>query len=284
MQLVYPEFETQNELFKHLVENKKKYKSLKKSQFKEAPAFGFGYSDKSVKFDESVKSKVIEVVKAPEDEGAEALNIKVIANLAGWMDYDEDVILRGAYNKTIADKKNNRPTLRDHGRTTKHIIGDTLEVYTQDFTPQELNLNTDVMNMQGLMFNSRIQKDYDSETFAKYRNGAIKEHSIGLRYIKLDLAINNPDYEEEFKVWNEFYKQIINKDRADEMGYFWAVKEIDVLENSAVIWGSSSMTPVVSMEEEKTTAKSIVETSDKNKEVVANTSKENEFLNYFKHL
>jgi hypothetical protein len=75
--------------------------------------------------------------------------------------------------------------------------------------------------------------------------GKVNQHSIGLQYVKLSLAINDEDYKEEFEVWNKYNEQIINKDKAEANGFFWAVQEIKLIENSAVLFGSNEITPTL---------------------------------------
>ncbi len=67
----------------------------------------------------------------------------------------------------------------------------------------------------------------------------------GLQYVKIDLAINDPDAITEFETWNKYIDTIINKDMVREQGFFWAVKEIKLLENSAVLFGANELTPTL---------------------------------------
>ena len=67
-----------------------------------------------------------------------------------------------------------------------------------------------------------------------------------MRYIELSLAYpsTKPEDKEENETWNKVYPLIVNKNKADEDGYFWAVKEAAIVkEGSAVIAGSNSVTP-----------------------------------------
>jgi hypothetical protein len=66
-----------------------------------------------------------------------------------------------------------------------------------------------------------------------------------MRYIKLDLAVNDEDYKEEYAEWNKYINEIGNKEEAEELGYFWAVKEAVLIEISAVLMGSNELTPTI---------------------------------------
>ena len=49
----------------------------------------------------------------------------------------------------------------------------------------------------------------------------------------------------EFEAWEKYYPMIANKELADSKGYFWAVKEAKMIEESAVPVGSNSITPTL---------------------------------------
>ena len=66
-----------------------------------------------------------------------------------------------------------------------------------------------------------------------------------MQYVNIDLSVNDYDSEEEYKVWSEVYPKLANKEVADEMGYFWAVRELKLVnEGSMVLFGSNSATPI----------------------------------------
>jgi len=88
-------------------------------------------------------------------------------------------------------------------------------------------------------------KDYNEKVFNQYKMGRVNQHSIGLQYLQLELAINDEESEKEFDFWNKYYDQIINKEEADKKGFFWVVQEIRLIENSAVLFGSNEATPTL---------------------------------------
>ena len=55
---------------------------------------------------------------------------------------------------------------------------------------------------------------------------------------------NEEEYKYEKENWDEYYKFVINKDKVDGRGYFWAVTEIKLLEYSAVLYGANELTTV----------------------------------------
>jgi hypothetical protein len=113
----------------------------------------------------------------------------------------------------------------------------------------------------------------------QYANGWVKNHSVGMRYVKLDLAINSEAEwnKEEKAVWDKYYSLIANKDVADEKGYFWAVTEAKIIEGSAVVMGSNSATPTLNNKQEPSD-----DTLDN--EPPIDGTQTDEKKNYYKHL
>jgi hypothetical protein len=60
------------------------------------------------------------------------------------------------------------------------------------------------------------------------------------------MAINDPEYKEEYATWQQAIDKIGNKADAEAKGYFWYVKEAKLIEISAVLEGSNELTPTVS--------------------------------------
>jgi hypothetical protein len=95
------------------------------------------------------------------------------------------------------------------------------------------------------MMQSTVSEDYDEKCYYLYKDGEIKQHSIGLQYVNVVLCLNSVDaidYEEKAN-WDFYYPQVINKEAVEKAGYFWAVKEAKILEVSAVLWGANELTP-----------------------------------------
>jgi hypothetical protein len=44
---------------------------------------------------------------------------------------------------------------------------------------------------EALVFNVEIDKDRNDFMFNQYAKGYVKEHSVGMRYVKLELAVNS---------------------------------------------------------------------------------------------
>jgi len=233
------EFQTKEDLFKALIENKKELVSLKKSVVKNADAVSFGYLDTSVKIDTN-KEDVQTQLQNPE-----TLNVKVVINTTNFLDSHNDFHANGIWNKSVKDNVTFLH-LQEHDRSFDKVITDTAKGYVQSMTWKKLGLPYEGKT-EALIFESTIEKKRNEFMLNQYANGWVKNHSVGMRYVQMELAINTEaEYDKEYKaLWDEYYPLIANKEVADERGYFWVVKEAKIIEGSAVVMGSNSATPTL---------------------------------------
>ena len=181
-------------------------------------------------------------------ESEDSILVKVVANTANWMDSHGDVLTSEAYKDSIASKGASIPHIADHEWKAASDIGDVQKVYTQEISLKELGVNQE-STTTALIFETLVKKSYNEKIFNGYKDGRIKQHSIGLQYQELKLALDSSDPEDASykETWDAYYPSIINKDSVDAQGYFWAVPKIDILENSAVLFGANSLTPTLEL-------------------------------------
>lgn len=179
--------------------------------------------------------------------GVDEIEVNAIANLSGWCDSYMDVMIKDNWNKTIADKSIVYH-LKNHDYTTDDIVGKNPELYTKNFDLAYFGITSDVARAQALMMRSVVPKEYDSKTYLLYRDNQIKQHSIGLRYVQIVLCLDSElDEDKDYKkMWDKYYPIVINKDKVDLYGYFFAVIESQILENSCVLFGANKNTGVYS--------------------------------------
>lgn len=261
------EFQSKEELFKALIENKKELVSIKKSSTKNADAVSFGYLNTSIEIDtnkEDVQSQM---------QNPESLNVKVVINTTNFLDSHGDVHVNGIWNKSVKDNVSFLH-LQEHEREFDKVITDSAKGYVQSMTWKKLGLPYDGKT-EALIFESTIDKKRNEFMLNQYANGWVKNHSVGMRYVQLELAINTEaEYDKEYKaLWDEFYPIIANKENADERGYFWVVKEAKIIEGSAVVMGSNSATPTLENKEEIEPSKDTLDT-----EPSIDTQKEQQLL------
>lgn len=238
MRVAIPEFATKSALFDYLKTNEGKIVKTKKSMPINSDIFEWGTlpvnERQTVKEDGSALS--------PNE-----IEVNAIANLSGWCDTYFDVMIKDNWKKTISDKSIVYH-LKNHKYSTDDIVGKDAELYVKNFDLSYFGIESDVTKAQALMMRSIVSKEYDPKTYMLYRDGQIKQHSIGLRYINIKLCLDSPSEEDaEYKKnWDKYYPDVINKDKVDAYGFFWAVTESKILENSCVLFGANENTPVYS--------------------------------------
>lgn len=122
--------------------------------------------------------------------------------------------------------------------------GKDLKATAKTYTWKELGFDFEG-STEALTFDSTVRAERNKQMFDLYRKGEVDNHSVGMRYVKLILAINDEEYGAEFDAWEKYYPEIANKETADAEGFFWAVKEAKVIEGSAVPLGSNFATPTL---------------------------------------
>lgn len=225
------------ELTKFLIENKSALIAQKKSMIKTTDCV-IARADVFNKSSTTTKA----MGEIPAD--ATSVLVKVVANACNWMDSQRDVLLTNSAKRTILERKGLIPHLHDHVHQIDAQVGDVEDIYLADISLRDLGVNKSGTT-QCIVFETNIQKSYNEKVFNLYKAGKVNQHSIGLQYVKMDIAINDPDSEKEFDFWNKHYPDVINKDEVDECGFFFLIQEIKLLENSAVLFGSNSLTPTL---------------------------------------
>lgn len=261
------EFSSQEELFKALKENKPSLIALKKSTEKRADAISY------------VNSEVTNVVANKEESTTateiDKLQVKVVINTTNFIDSHNDLHINGIWNKSVSDNANKGFLhLQEHDRDFNKVISDNAKGYVESVSWKSLGLPYNGKT-EALIFDSVIEKKRNEFMFKQYANGWVKNHSVGMRYVKIDLAINSESEwdKDEKEIWDKYYSIIANKEVADERGYFWVVSEAKVIEGSAVVMGSNSATPTISVENKE---EAVIDTSEIKEEPTQVTQSEQE--------
>ena len=230
-----------------IVKNKAEIISLKKAEIK------------TVKGGLTSVSKT-SAIKGIHKDSELSLERTIVGNTYLWMDSHEDVHAKGCFSKSIKENKNIFH-LHDHEFKITAKVGEPLKVYEQEIAWKDLGVEKEG-NTQALLMDTEILKEYNSQIFAEYKSNKINQHSVGMVYVKLDLAVNDEEYEEENKVWLDNIDAIGNKEIAEEKGYFWLVREAKLIEISAVLMGSNELTPTMQENKEADEVTSIPEPTE----------------------
>lgn len=233
-----PNFADKSQLFDFLIKNEKELIAEKKYSIKEADAFSYT-KDFSVEDENSYKA----INNNPVNEDINVLKTKLVINTTNWLDSHGDVHIPGLWGKTLSEVKTVY-LLQEHQMKFDKIITSEVDAFVQNYTWKQLGLSINGKT-EALIFDANIGKNRNEFMFKQYRDGYVLNHSVGMRYVKMYLCINDSGSGQYYENWQKYYKEIANNDKADEMGYFWAVTEAKLVEGSAVVMGSNTITPTL---------------------------------------
>ena len=236
------EFATKDELYKYLKDNLVKLKAEKKAELKHADAVDYVSVKESPNPEFAVKAE-----SSTESIEEGSILAKVVINPTNLIDSHRDCHIPGLWKKTLQENKA-FVHLREHQRTLDYVISDDAAASVKMMNWTDLGYAYEGKT-QALIFQSKISEERNEFMYKQYLKGWVKQHSVGMRYVNLFMCINSEEkyYAEEKTNWDNYYPQVANKDKADEMGYFWAVTEAKLVEGSAVVFGSNAATPTLSI-------------------------------------
>lgn len=232
-----------------IVKNKASIIAQKKAAMKYADGCAYGNLEQGV----MVSKDAIDTANL------DKIEVKAAINTTNILDSHGDVHIDGLWSKSLKENKMIMH-LQEHKLDFKSIIADgkDLKASVKKMTFKELGFKFDG-ETQVLFFESIVKSDRNPYMFKQYADGNVKNHSVGMRYVKIFLAVNDEDYKEGKAIWDKYYPTIANKEDADEKGYFWAVTEAKVVEGSAVPIGSNQVTPTLEINEPTKVTQSKIE-------------------------
>lgn len=254
------QFETKKQLFDYIVANKRDILDIKKASVKLCDAIGF--SDVPTP---AIKSEL--AVK--QEDTDEVINRTIVGNTYYWLDSHKDVHLDGCFSNSIKQRGAKRIShLHDHIHELTAKVGVFNSVEEISISWAELGVNK-IGNTTALVANSDIKRELNKQIFDMYKNNEIDQHSVGMYYVNVSVAINDEDYKEEFAEWEKYIDTLGNREEAEKSGYFFVVKEAKLAEISCVLNGSNVLTPVLDTKTELSLAPS-VDRQTENKQTESN--------------
>lgn len=180
--------------------------------------------------------------------GADIMQVEAVINTTGLFDSHDDVHIPGLWDKSLANLRLVY-LLQEHEREFDHVISDEIKVSVQEKSWAELAAPFEG-STQALVFNATVHRRRNPYMFDQYMNGYVRNHSVGMYYKAIELCINSeePYYADEKKAWDKYIEYVANRDDVEEAGYFWAVTEAEVVEGSAVLFGSNWVTPTINVD------------------------------------
>lgn len=194
-----------------------------------------------------IKSQGLEI----KDIDAKSRKVAVYLAHFGNIDSDNDMIVKGAFSKSLQERGCDSPSNRKIAYLRHHDwkmqIGKWVELKEDEnglYAVGELGTSTS-----------------GNDALCDYQDGIIREHSIGFKYMQDKLK------------WIE--------DASMEKGGYWMVSEVALWEGSAVTFGANEMTPVLEIgksEEKSLFIKNISDEMNTIIKALANNSRTDESL------
>ena len=180
--------------------------------------------------------------KAMEDDNEEVITREIIGNTYLYMDSHQDVHVPGIFTKSIQENERNINHLYDHKQSILAKVGNFKSVNEVPIKWTDLGIQKTGETI-ALLGKSKIKRNLNDKVFDMYKSGEVDQHSVGMLYVKIEFAANDPSDEASFKVWEELINLIGNREEVEKQGYFFAVREAKLFEISAVLMGSNPLTP-----------------------------------------
>ena len=247
------QFNTKADMYAALKERKDEIISLKKAVVKTTDEIPH-----KLKKTEATKS----LIPAKELEYGDY--VYPVINTTNYMDSHDDVHIPGIWNKSVKEQAGRTHLLINHDLSIGKVISYPSQVEPMVKVMKWSDLGANIEGQtEALIFKAKLTHKSNKDAFNIYKDGEPVQHSVRMQYVKMELAINDKNSEEEFEAWEKYYPMIANKDRADEQGYFFAVTEAKIFkEGSMVLSGSNEMTPTLyDIEPEQSTQKNEPRTS-----------------------
>lgn len=240
-----------NEYIKHIKDDKHRISEEKRAAFKKADGVS-GY-----RVSTAMKHSAN---KEDGDYGGlgNVMQVEAVINTTGLFDSHEDVHIPGLWDDSIS-RHGLLYLLQEHEREFDHVISDEIEASVVEKTWKELGADYEG-NTQALVFNATLHRARNPYMFDQYLNGYVRNHSVGMRYVSLELCINSEEkyYVDEKDAWDKYIGYVANREDVEAAGYFWAVTKACIVEGSAVLFGSNWITPTIDVQVKEMNEKSLL--------------------------
>ena len=243
-------FKTQKDLFRYLVEEKEEVLAQKKSIVKHAEgslSMTMSAMDSTPEFATKGVKPVYE-----NDKEAGILKRTLVANTYWWMDSHSDVHLgrgddpegKAVFTNTIKNRANRIFPRNQHDQSLDGKIGKSINLYEGEISWRALGVGKTGMT-EALFADAQIEKDRNERRFKDYLNNEIDQHSVGMRYIDIQTAVNDEEFPKEHALFQQYIGKLGNRQAAEQQGFFFPVAEAALIEYSAVSEGSNPLTPTL---------------------------------------
>lgn len=228
------EFETQEQMFRALKDNLQTISDAKKAVVREA---------------DTVKIGMIGAGSAVKGLTLESGFVYPVINTTKFMDSHNDVHLDGIWDRSIKDVQGKIYYVANHKLEVGQVIAypQDVKVMVQTVAWKDLGYGFDGTT-QALIFKIKRDKIRMKDARDIIEEKIDIEHSVRMQYLKFSLAVNSsePDFKAEKSNFDKHISKIVNRKRAEELGYFFAIEEAKIVkEGSMVLNGSNEATPML---------------------------------------
>lgn len=148
-------------------------------------------------------------------------------NAFNHFDSDHDVIVQGAFAKSISERGVNSASVAK----IKHALFHDLT----KLPGKIVVLNEDE---KGLYFETKMSNTtLGNDTLINYQEKIYDNHSIGFRYLDVESIDKNS------AKWGQYIAMLSNPAEAEANGYMHIIKEVKLWEGSTVAFGANQLTP-----------------------------------------
>jgi hypothetical protein len=148
------------------------------------------------------------------------------------------------FSKTLKENKDKILFLHDHIMQLNGKVGKFTDIIEKQINWVDFGINIPGATT-ALIGIGDIKKSMNEKIYSQYLADDIDQHSVGMQYVNMSLAINDTSFKDEYAVWQRHINKIGNMKKAYDNGYFWAISEAKLKEISAVIAGSNELTPTI---------------------------------------
>lgn len=162
-------------------------------------------------------------------------------NAYNFVDGGMDVLLDGCCKRTI---KQNGPESSAVAKIKHALFHDITRLPGKILVLEERTVDTEAYGkITGPYFETQMDRSTEgNDTLIKYQEGVYDNHSIGYQEIATE-KIQRDSQHGNSQQWKKYMDLLINPEKAEEAGYFYAIKEIRLFEGSTVGFGMNELTP-----------------------------------------
>lgn len=246
------EFETKEELFKALKENKSKIIDIKKKTIYTGYNVENPDASKQIVTNSQLKLKSINT-EANKGLFEDDSFYYFAVNTTNILDSHNDLHVKGIWNKSAKEQTGKNYLVDTHSLTIKDVIAypEDVEIFVADIPFKSIGKDYDG-DTEALIYKVRKDTIIGDSIKDAIDKGKTMQASVKMQYVKMDIAMKseNPEDAEELKTYNEYKGQIANiNEFKEEPLYFFVQKEAkNIHESSLVPFGSNSATGQIKVE------------------------------------